>query len=64
MDHDDGLLTFLRICGSSTLGAVIKTLCIRVPSSNDFINHSVSRRNFESIEKKKNGTYLDCWTIH
>lgn len=50
----NGMLTFLRIRGSSTSGAVIKTLCVRVPSSNDFISHSVSRRNFESVEAKEN----------
>lgn len=47
-------LTFLKIRGSSTSGAVIKTLCVRVPSSNDFISHSVSRKNFESTKNTQN----------
>lgn len=59
-----GSLTFLKILGSSTSGAVISTLCVRIPSSNDFINHSVSRRNFESIhaEQRENNS-ISLWPM-
>lgn len=54
--------TDCRTDGSSTSGAVSKTLCSRGPSLNDFINHSVSLRKFDSANM--NGNMVGCCTIY